>query len=169
MKIRVYDSKDAEPLANLYKRSVRQIGLQDYSAEQVEAWVSLAPTPERLQALSADGRTMLVAVDDSDHPLAFADLERDGHIHVLYCAPEAAGKGVASALYDKLEMIAREQRMPRLYAEASEVARRFFLRKRFVVKETRRFEIAGVPIHNYAVEKLLSDEVAESGPPPHIG
>jgi hypothetical protein len=36
------------------------------------------------------------------------------------------------------------------------------------VKETRRFEIAGVPIHNYAVEKLLTDEV-EGGPPPLIG
>jgi putative acetyltransferase len=168
MKIRFYDSKDAEPLANLYKRSVRQIGGRDYSAEQVEAWASLAPTPERLQALSADGRVRLVAVDESDMPLAFADLERDGHIHFMYCAPEAAGKGIVSALYDELEMIAREQGMTRLYAEASEAARRFFLNKSFTVKETRRFEIAGVPIHNYAVEKLLIDE-EESGPPPHIG
>lgn len=32
-----------------------------------------------------------MAVDDEDQPLAFGDLEHDGHIGYLYCAPEAAG------------------------------------------------------------------------------
>ena len=155
MKIRRYVPEDAAPLAKLYLRSVEQVGRRDYSARQVEAWASLAPTPERMHELGTDGRTRLVAVDESDRPVAFADLERDGHIHFLYCAPEMAGQGVASAIYDELERIARERGMNRLYSEASEAARRFFLKKGFVVTSTRRFEISGVHIHNYAVEKSL--------------
>jgi putative acetyltransferase len=45
--------------------------------------------------------------------------------------------------------------MKRLYAEASEAARRFFLKKSFAVVNKRAFEISSVPIHNYAVEKRL--------------
>ncbi len=96
-----------------------------------------------------------MAVDDEDQPLAFGDLEHDGHIGYLYCAPEAAGTGVAAALYDLLERAARERGLKRLHAEASEAARRFFLRKGFSVVNRRAFEISGVPIHNYAVEKWL--------------
>jgi putative acetyltransferase len=31
-------------------------------------------------------------VDEDDEPLAFADLEMDGHIDHLFCRPDAAGK-----------------------------------------------------------------------------
>jgi putative acetyltransferase len=156
VKIRPYDEKDATALADLYVRSVEQVGRHDYSARQVEAWASLGPSPARLQELMADGRTRLVAVDGSDRPVAFADLEKDGHIHFFYCSPEVAGRGVASAIHDELESVAREHGVTRLYSEASEAARRFFLKKGFVVVSKREFEIVGVQIHNYAVEKVLA-------------
>lgn len=155
MRIRPYAARDAAALSALYRRSVREVGARDYSARQVEAWAGLAPSAERLDALLADGRTRLVAVDGADRPVAFVDCEADGHIHFLYCAPEAAGTGVVSELYDTLEAIARRGGVTRLYAEASEAARRFFLKKGFVVIQTRRFQVAGVDIHNYAVEKTL--------------
>jgi putative acetyltransferase len=49
----------------------------------------------------------------------------------------------------------RERGIKRLHAEASEAARRFFLKRGFAVVRKPAFEIAGVPIHNYAVEKWL--------------
>jgi putative acetyltransferase len=155
VKIRCYEARDAGALADLYRRSVDQIGPRDYSEEQVRAWAALGPPPAQIDARSTDGRITLVAVDDRDQALAFGDLEPDGHIGYLYCAPEAAGKGVTAALYDRLEEIARERGMKRLHAEASEAARCFLLKKGFAVVSRRAFEISGVPIHNYAVEKRL--------------
>jgi putative acetyltransferase len=155
VRIRRYEARDADALADLYRRSVEQIGPKDYAKEQVRAWAALGPSPAQIDARSTDGRITLVAVDDRDQPLAFGDLEHEGHIAYLYCAPEAAGTSVSAALYDRLEQIARERGMKRLYAEASEAARRFFLRKGFAVVAKRDFEIVGVPIHNYAVEKRL--------------
>ncbi len=152
---RPYRPEDAPVLADVYVRSVRGIGARDYTPEQVEAWAGLGPSPRRLDALMRDGRTRLVAADGDDRPVAFADLEPDGHIHFLYCAPEAAGVGVASELYERLEAIAHGQAIPRLYAEASEAARRFFLGQGFTVVRRRDFDVGGVPIHNYAVEKVL--------------
>ena len=143
LKIRDYVAGDAVALAALCRPSVREIGPRDYARRQVHAWAARAPTPEHIHECASDGRTTLVAVDDGDRPIGFIDLEDDGHIDFLYCAPEAAGRGAASALYDALEARARKRGVGRLYAEASEAAR-------------RAFAIGGVEIHNHAVEKALS-------------
>ena len=155
MTIRRYRDGDAEPIADLFGRSVRAIGPRGYSPEQIEAWANGGFTAERLAAAQTNGRITLVAVDDQDRPIAFGDLEPDGHIDFLYAAPEAAGRGVVAGLYAELEALARAAAMPRLYSEASEAARRFFLKQGFTVLHRRDFEVRGVPIHNYAVEKIL--------------
>jgi putative acetyltransferase len=152
--IRDYQRSDAEALADLFRAAVRQIGARDYNAAQVDAWAG-GVSAERLGARLGDGRRALVAVGDGDAPLAFGDLEADGHIDFLYAAPDAAGKGITAALYDALEAHARAHGMARLYTEASEAARRFFLKKGFAVVTRRDFVIGSIPMHNYAMEKRL--------------
>lgn len=153
--IRPFRDGDAPHLSRLYRRSVEGLGARDYSADQVRVWASLAPDPARMRAMALDGRVRLVAVDGADLPVGYADLEPDGHLDHLYCAPEAKGTGAAASLCEALERIARERGMTRLYSEASEAARRFFLRRGFAVLRRRDLEIDGVAIHNYAVEKVL--------------
>jgi putative acetyltransferase len=153
--IRAYERRDAADLADVFYRSVREVAVSDYTAEQVRAWV-----PERWDAghehrRSGDGRLVLVAADESGHVVAFIDLEPDGHIDRLFCAPEAAGRGVASRLYDAIETAARDQGLERLFTEASELARRFFERKGFTVLERQDMILRGVPIHNYRMAKAL--------------
>lgn len=152
--IRAYRHNDAEALADIFRNAVRHIGARDYTSAQVDAWAG-GVSAERLAARLGDGRTTLVAVDDRGTPLAFGDLEANGHIDFLYAAPDVAGKGVAAALYDALENHARANSIARLYVEASEAARHFFLKKGFAVVMRRDFFIGDVPIHNYAMEKTL--------------
>jgi GNAT superfamily N-acetyltransferase len=59
-----------------------------------------------------------VAADADDRPVAYIDLEPDGHINRLFCAPEAAGQGIASRLYDVMEAAARQQGIKSLFTEA---------------------------------------------------
>jgi putative acetyltransferase len=153
-RIRAYTPGDAAALADIFRASVREIGTRDYSPEQIAAWAG-GVSAEGLGARLSDGRVTLVAVNDGNVPLAFGDLESDGHIDFLYAAPEAAGKGIAAALYDVLETHARANGIEQLYTEASEAARRFFLKKGFAVTARRDFSIGAVPIHNYAMEKKL--------------
>ncbi len=155
VKIRNYLAQDVRMLVQLFVSSVIEIGSRDYTAEQVTAWLSRAPGTECLNRKLSDGRTVLVAVDESDCPIAFGDLENNGHVDYLYCHPTVAGTGVISSLYDHLEVIAHTKNMDRLTSEESEAARRFFLKKNFVVTSKRQLEISGVKIHNYAVEKSL--------------
>lgn len=156
MRIRDYKPADAGALSALYRRSVETLGPRHYDRAQVAAWAALTPTPDGLAASRRDGRRTLVAADEADAPLAFADLEPDGHIHYFYCAPEAAGRGIAALLYRALEDTAREAGIVRLHVEASEAARGFFARQGFVLRARRDFAIGEVAIHNYAMEKALS-------------
>jgi putative acetyltransferase len=153
--IRTYRREDAAGVADVFYRSVREVALSDYTDDQVRAWVPFRWDAEQEHRRSGDGRLVLVASDERDRVVAFIDLESDGHIDRLFCAPEAAGRGIASRLYDGIETAAREQGIGRLYTEASELARRFFERKGFVVLERQDKILRGVPIHNYRMEKAL--------------
>ena len=153
--IRPFQNSDADALVEIYKRAVENIGPKAYNPEQVAVWANLLPNAERFAEIMNDGRVALVAVDADDRVVAFTDVEADGHIGFLYALPDVAGKGVAKMLYEALETKAREQDIGKLYSEASELAKSFLLKHGFSVVERRDFEVAGVPIHNYAVEKRL--------------
>jgi putative acetyltransferase len=154
--IRPYAAEDAEPLAAIFYASVREVGRRDYSAEQVAAWAPRPPSPERMHARASDGRVLLVAINGEGEPLAYGDLEADGHIDHLFCRPDVVGTGVALRLYDALEATAGRQGLTELYVEASEAARRLFLRKGFSIVRRRDFAMGGVAMHNYAMAKTLT-------------
>ena len=153
--IRAYNPRDAADLADVFFRSVRQVALSDYTAAQVRAWAPEPRTAEWAHGEASDGRLVLAAANADDRPVAYIDLEPNGHIDRLFCAPEAAGQGIASRLYDAVEAAAREQGIRSLFTEASELARRLFERKGFAVVERQDLVIRGVAIHNYRMAKAL--------------
>ena len=154
--IRAYEARDAGGVADVFYRSVREVAISDYTPDQVRAWVPEPLDVERSHLRSTDGRLTLVAADEQDQVVAFIDLEPDGHIDRLFCAPEAVGQHIASRLYAELEAAARAHGIGRLYTEASELARRFFDRKDFIVLERQEKAVRGVPIRNYRMAKTLS-------------
>lgn len=154
MEIRAFRPADAVALSALFYQSVTQLGQQAYTAQQVAAWAARTPTPAAMHNLGQDGRLVLVAEQDNA-VVAYGDLEPDGHIDHLYALPVAAGSGCASRLYNALEAFGRQQGIARLYTEASEMAKPFFMRKGFELQKRRDFKIMGVSIHNYAMTKSL--------------
>ena len=153
LSIRPYQPSDAAALSALYEASVRVLGVRDYSPAQIEAWASRAPSADELDRRMADGRSRLVAV--TGDVAGFIDVEPDGHIDLLYVAAASAGQGVGRLLIETAEALAPLSGATRLYAEASETARPVFDKLGFSVIARRDFEVAGVPIHNWAVEKTL--------------
>lgn len=153
--IRPFRPTDADALSALYHAAVHGPATAAYDAAQRLAWSPAPPDPAGFVARGSDGRVVLVAVDAEDRPIAYADIERDGHLDHFYCAPEVAGTGVSIALYEAIEAIARGWGLTGIHVEASEPARIFFLRRGFEVAHRRDFTIRGVAIHNYAMTKML--------------
>lgn len=155
MILRPATGADAPAMAALYARSVRALGARDYASEQVEAWIANGPTAERFGQKLADGRRCWIACDEHGGPMGFADLEPDGHVDFLYVDPEAAGRGIAGRLLDAIEAAARARGLTRLHVEASETAKPVFLKRGWVIVARRDFDVAGVAIHNWAMELTL--------------
>lgn len=156
MEIRLFKDTDAGALAAIFYSSVRQIGGQHYTAEQVAVWAPGLPDPDVFTRRASDGRTFLVAIGENGQPIAYGDLEADGHIDHLYCSPQAAGRGVARQLYEELERLARCAGIDMLFVEASEPAKRFFQKQGFEPIGRTEFKLNGVEIHNYQMRKALS-------------
>jgi putative acetyltransferase len=156
MRIRRYEQGDGEHLKTVFSDAVLNTGPRGYSEQQVRAWAARADDVHEYDERAADGRTLLVAVDEQNNPVAYGDLEQDGHVDHLFCHPDAGRRGVASALYAELEKQAREWKLQRLYVEASEIARPFFAGKGFTLIRRNDFDFEGTPIHNYIMEKFLT-------------
>lgn len=153
MKIRNFKPDDSASLASIFHEAVRAVGRKDYSQAQVKVW-SPQPVPaDKFLARVSDGRSVFVAVNENDEPIAFIELEENGHIDCFYCHPDAVGTGVGTALFEQLESAALAAGLSRLYVEASEAARRFFLGKGFSLIKRRDFERNNVQIHNFLMEK----------------
>jgi putative acetyltransferase len=153
--VRPFAPRDADALGHIFFRAVREVASRAYSREQVEAWAIFPPPADLYMRKAADGRVLLVAVDDEDQPVAYADLDPTGLIDHLFCLPEAIGTGAAAALFVGLEDQARQWGLARIFVEASELARPFFERRGFANLGRNDFLMRGVPIHNYSMEKRL--------------
>jgi putative acetyltransferase len=156
MRIRRYEQGDGAHLKAIFTSAILRTARRAYSEQQVRVWAAQAAEAHEYDERSADGRVLLVALDEQHNPIAYADLEQNGHIDHLFCHPDAGRKGVASALYDELERQAAEWKLQRLYVEASEIARPFFASKGFTLIRRNELDFEGTPIHNYVMEKLLA-------------
>ena len=152
VEIRIFQPADAPALAALFHASVHGLGARDYSPAQLAVWSPSPPDPADYLR-RAHSRLVLVATDLEGRRLGYGDLEPDGHMDHLYCAPDAVGMGVGAALCDAIEAAARAQGLSALFVEASEAARRLFERRGFGLERRNDFILQGVAIHNYHMRK----------------
>jgi len=152
--IRRYREDDAAALCELFFRSVREVGPAKYSDAQVRAWAHDVPDA------AAWGRRMrkndtFVAVRDGHVPVGWIELVTDGHVEMLYCAPEAAGGGVAAQLYAAAEALARERGLMHLTTAASRFAESFFRKHGWTVDARETVTQFGVEIPRARMSTIL--------------
>ncbi len=152
--IRRYRDGDAAVLCELFFRSVREIGPAKYDAAQVGAWAHDVPDATAWGARMRANETF-VAVDGRGVPAGWLELEADGNLDMLYCAPEAAGRGVAAQLYAAAEALARERGLAQLTTGASRFAESFFREHGWRVDERETVFRFGVGIQRARMSKTL--------------
>ncbi|MCV0381844.1 MAG: GNAT family N-acetyltransferase [Erythrobacter sp.] len=158
-RIRRFHAADAQALVELTRIAIQNIGARAYSPAQIAAWFSRHMTAECFRERAIAGDLILVAIGEADKPVAYTLLEPDGHLDQLYCHPDHTRRGLADRLLAEAERYAIARTFPRLYTEASELARLAFTRAGYVMLHRRDFVIEHgektVPIHNYAMAKIL--------------
>jgi len=127
---------------------------------------ALASRRGSISVLSAVIALVLVAVvglglDTALVMTARQQLQRSADAAALAAAAKVKVSGESQSSYARtraaaLETAAAKRGIGRLYTEASEPARRFFERRGFILLHRRDFALAGVAIHNFAMEKPIA-------------
>ena len=154
MNVRLYQPRDNAVLARLFTETVRAINAADYSPEEVEVWSGNPPDIERWRGLG-DGRIAFVAEHDSEI-VGFTTFEPNGHLDHLYVHHRFQRRGVASALFRRIEEEAISRGVDRIFTEASVTARPFFEHIGFRVTASKNVAVKGISFLNYRMEKSLA-------------
>lgn len=153
IEVRRYLPGEEPSLQEIYSESTRRLNSRDYTPQQIERWVAKhADLPEWVERLKKTNP--FVAVIKS-RPVAFGELEGDGHIDFFYCHPDYQGQGAGSELLRTITAEALQLGLKSLHAEVSVTAEPFFTKKGFQVLEERNPIICGAPAKQYIMRKEI--------------
>jgi putative acetyltransferase len=153
MLIRDYNQGDAAAITRLFYETIRFVNLQDYSEQQVRAWAPVVPDPEIWHSRMSERYTLVA--EESGQILAFAELERDGHLDMFYCRKEVIRRGVGRSLYRAVELKAIGLRLEGIFTDASITARPFFEHCGFSIIREQIVTRGGIELSNFRMEKRL--------------
>lgn len=147
MFIRAYQTSDCKELTELFYNTVHTVNARDYSQEQLDAW---ATGREDLKAWDQafQKHVSLVAVADGI-AVGFGDIDPAGYLDRLYVHPAYQGRGIATALCERLEAAARGC----IVTHASITAKGFFEKRGYRVVREQQVERRGVRLTNFVMQK----------------
>jgi putative acetyltransferase len=152
---------DVPLLAQIFRASVEELGVEDYSDAQIEAWAE-AVDDEAAFAKSLSEQLTLIALLDGE-PVGFASLKGNDKIEMLYVHPAAAGQGAATMLIDALEKLARGRGVTKLTVDASDTSEGFF-KSRGYVPQSRNTVLRGAEwLANTTMAKTLVEKNLAEG------
>lgn len=147
MIIREYVSSDCKEMSELFYQTVHMINAKDYTKEQLDIW---APDKIDLEKWnqSFQKHYSLVAIEN-DTIIGFGDIDKTGYLDRLYVHAYHQGKGVASAICDKLEQTVHGK----VFSHVSVTAKPFFEKRGYRIIMEQKIERCGVFLINYIMEK----------------
>lgn len=156
--IRRAESDDAHSLVEVARQSIEVTAAPFYDDHQRSVWLATF-TEDRMQHF-IQACEAFVALDGSAIA-GFSGLvgrpDGDGEIEFLHVRPSFAGRGVARRLIETVEGAARRRSLPRLWADASLLARPVLEHLGYEVVETYQKEVRGAVFDNAWLRTSLSE------------
>lgn len=147
MFIREYRSSDCEELAGLFYNTVHTVNAKDYTKEQLDVWAT-GQVDLKTWDRSLQEHFSIVAVED-DTIVGFGDMDQTGYLDRLYVHSEHQGKGIATAICDRLEAAVQGN----VVTHASITARPFFEQRGYKVVKEQQVERQGIFLTNFVMIK----------------
>jgi len=151
--LRPFLIEDTPLLAEIFRASVEELTVDDYSESQQQAWVAAADDQEELARRLSDQLTLIATLNGS--PVGFASLANNETIDLIYVHPAAAGRGVGTMLVDALEKLGLARGARRLTADVSDSAQDFFEKRGFTATQRNTVQRGGEWLTNTTMEKKL--------------
>ena len=151
MEVRNFEPEDAEKLSQLILQNLRQVLIQDYPNEAIEA---LLPhyTSEKL---IEDSKEQLALVGTLGRDLVgTASLAYD-RVRNVFVDVARHRSGIGKQLMAAIEAAARRQQLPKIYLMSGLSATGFYEKLGYKVVERIERDLNGIPLPVIHMEKLL--------------
>lgn len=151
--IRPFDDADAAAAARIFYEAVHQGAAGHYDERQRNAWAKQVPETEPWRRRLRSQHTYVAEADSE--LIGYMTLDDLGQIDLAFVSPAWIGKGVARALYERVERHAIELGLERLTTEASHMARKHFERQGWSVVKRQTVERHRVSMVNFVMQKTI--------------
>jgi len=152
--LRPFLIEDTPLLAEIFRASISELTVDDYSERQQAAWIASVDDEEAFAKRLGAQLTLIATLDGS--PVGFASLEKNETIDLIYVHPAAAGQGVGAMLVDALEKLAHARGARKLRADVSDTAQDFFKKRGFTPYRRNTVQRGGEWLSNTTMEKQLA-------------
>ena len=147
MQLRKYRTSDCEQLAELFYHTVHSVNAKDYTEEQLNVWAAGQVDLEKWNQ-SLQEHYSIVAVEN-EVIVGFGDIDRTGYLDRLYVHSGYQGKGIATAICNRLESAVQEN----IVTHASITAKPFFEKRGYKVVQEQQVERQGIFLTNFVMIK----------------
>lgn len=139
-------------VADIFHGAIHQTAAACYTPEQIHAWAPVPIDYDYWRARCELKRPFLCLHDDGTI-CGFIELDSDGHIDCHYTHPDFNRKGIGATLLRHVIQIAADLSLPRLYVEASQLAKGLYLRHGFDIVRPNQVTRNGVALENWIMER----------------
>jgi len=153
LRVRKFVDDDVSATGQIFFDSVRLGAAEYYDERQRNAWAAKVPNDDEWRKRLQSQHSFVAQLDT--RLAGFMTLDDHGHIDLAFVVPDLIGKGVARALYERVEAEALRRGIGRLETEASHMARRFFDRQGWSVVRQQSVAKGDVSLTNFIMEKRL--------------
>jgi putative acetyltransferase len=152
--IRRATPKDAESIADIHMRAIREISASHYPPEDIEAWA--APRKPEFYLDSISNKEFYVATED-DAVIGFGTFnQKSGEMEAVYVSPDMVRRGIGLEIVRVLEERACSLQVKCVYLKASLNAIPFYERAGFTQREAAKHRLqSGVEIQCVIMDKEL--------------
>ncbi len=154
LRVREFTGDDASATAQIFFDAVRLGTTEYYDERQRKAWAEKVPNDDEWRKRLQSQHSLVAELDT--RLVGFMTLDGHGHIDLAFVTPDLIGKGVAKALYERIEAEALRLGIRRLDTDASYLARRCFERQGWSIVRQRSVVKGDVSLSNFVMEKGLS-------------
>lgn len=147
MQLREYITSDCEQLSKLFFQTVHSVNAKDYTKEQLDVWATGTVDLKEWDKSFTEHYTVVVI--DNNIIVGFGDIDKTGYLDRLYVHADYQGKGVATAICNRLEQAVQGK----ITTHASITAKPFFEKRGYKVVKEQQVERQGIYLINFCMEK----------------
>lgn len=147
---------DMAELQELVVNTISHVCKEDYSSDQIAAWISSVRNKERWTKKWAD--QLLLIAHSHEHITGICTLRDGNYIDLFYIHKDHQRQGIGKLLYAEIEKEAEREGQSELTSDVNIAARPFFERLGFELLKEQLVIIQGVGFTNFKMAKTLDHE-----------